>query len=88
MISAIITEPMISPAVASTAELPITSTSVLALIVVITFLALVAQKEVAGFGSQRLRLHRDLARGLNIGIIPLGIASGTVAVVRLLHAYA
>ncbi len=43
-----------------------------ALIVVLTFLALVIQKET--IGDARGQSERDLARGLNIGIVPLAFA--------------
>ena len=44
----------------------------LALVAVLLFLALVVQKEIAGNASSgRLR---SLARGLNIGLIPVGLA--------------
>ncbi len=80
------TSPMFTPVVTATSGLPIVSTGAFALIVVITFVVLVIQKEVDGFGAQRGQ--PDLGRGLNIGIIPFGIGSCVIAVVRLLHMYA
>ena len=60
---------------------PAASTNDLALISVLTFLALVLQKEAIGAGAPDR--SRDLHRGLNIGIIPLGLATVMIAALRL-----
>jgi hypothetical protein len=57
----------------------------LALIAVLTFLVIVIQKELASSTSDRRLL--TLSRGLNIGIVPLGVAFIMIAtawVVRIL----
>jgi hypothetical protein len=60
---------------------PAASTNDLALISVLTFLALVLQKEAIGAGAPDR--NRDLHRGLNIGIIPLGLATVMIVGLRL-----
>jgi hypothetical protein len=60
---------------------PVASTNDLALIVVLTFLALVLWKEAIGAGASDR--GRDLHRGLNIGIVPLGLATAAIVGLRL-----
>jgi hypothetical protein len=63
------------------AGVSLASTNDLALIAVLTFIALVIQKEATGAAPEGRR--GDLARGLNIGIVPLGLAFAVILGVRL-----
>lgn len=59
------------------------STDDLALVAVLLFMVLVMQKESVSPGSTER--ERNLARGLNIGIVPLSLAFSTIALNRLLQ---
>jgi hypothetical protein len=73
-----------APAGAAGASLA--STNDLALIAVLTFIALVIQKEATGATPEGRQ--GDLARGLNIGIVPLGLAFAVIVGVRLAQMFA
>ena len=63
------------------ASASVASTNDLALIAVLTFLVLVIQKEASGQRPEGR--ERDLNRGLNIGIVPLGLAFAVIVGVRV-----
>ena len=64
---------------------PGASTNDLALIAVLTFLALVLWKEV--IGASAAERGRDLHRGLNIGIVPVGLATALIVGLRLAQTF-
>ena len=55
----------------------------LALVVVLLFLVLVVQREIVGSASSGR--WRTMTRGLNIGLIPIGLAFLMIAGARLIH---
>jgi hypothetical protein len=81
MISAYISPAYAAQGIGTPGSAAIASTNDLALIAVLAFLVLVVQKEALG-GRPRRR-EGDLGRGLNIGIIPLGLAFAVIVGVRV-----
>ncbi|MCX6024571.1 MAG: hypothetical protein NTZ05_23130 [Chloroflexi bacterium] len=59
-------------------------TGALALVAVLTLLALLVQKEI--FSAKSGGWHREFARGLNVGIVPLTIAFTMILASRLAEA--
>jgi hypothetical protein len=81
MVSTIMLQAAATQPLAPFPGVPGASPNDLALIAVLTFLGLVLWKESIGAGAPER--GRDLHRGLNIGIVPLGLATALIVGLRL-----